>query len=169
MSIPIPQVKNPKKGFPFSVDKLRKEKPASGVTLNTQKSNVLVDDEYYNVSELLLTTPKDLLVSLLLPLFALDKRDKGDFSIKTDDGKFAVNITSNPLYGRASMYDKKYLLYAYGIVQKMIDNKIITRDAPNRILCIDAKQMNIDIKSEDAELSLKSDAWNKLELPATDL
>lgn len=131
--------------------------------INKMSEAVLCDDNYYNVSELFLTCPKDLLLCLLLPVFSLNRFDYEDFKFTSEDKRFNIEVISNEKFGRATMYDKSYLLYAIGIVQEMLNAKIIDRKAVNRTLHIDVNKMLVDIKrSGDSEVTSNSDAWNKL-------
>ena len=124
---------------------------------------VLCDDKFYNVSKLFLTCPRDLLLCLLLPVFSLNRFDYEDFKFTSEDGKFHIKVISNVKFGRATMFDKSYLLYAIGIVQEMLNAKMIDRKAVNRTLQIDVNKMLVNIKrSGDSEVTSNSDAWNKL-------
>lgn len=138
----------------------------TGVEMPTPLShNVLKNDDYYDVSEMLLTLPRDLILCLLLPVFAIDKRDKNNYEYFSADGRHSVKVFADAEVGRATMYDKEYLLYAIGIIQDMIDKKIINREAKNRPLLIDASQMLHDIHRVDTDkriISANKDIWNKL-------
>lgn len=135
---------------------------------------VCVDETIYDVSELFLSVPRDLLLCLLYPCFAVDKTDNKrgytyEFFDKSGRRTHYMKVFSvNNETGRATMYDKEYLVYAIGIVQDMLDQNIINRKAENRPLVIDVNKMLADIRAENKKVveihtdSRKNDAFNKL-------